>query len=228
VHHWSILIIVQRDATQSSLFIILQVHSTCFGCQPHPSSGVHKTVNTASGTGHIFCAATSFQHGQASLATLEGCNCTVPEAVVTVLCTPDDGCGWRPKQVEWTCRIINRLLCVASRWTVIIPLNAELNPICHLLALLDHHILHVSRIRINIVLYCFVYVWCGLGWSKSERWEIDFATEEGLSISLLGELSSSNAGRTVHGWRRDLWCSCVNSIPGEHWFFSILCTVSVW
>ena len=49
-----ILIIVQRDATQSSLFIILHVHSTCFGCQPHPSSGVHKTVTTASGTGHIF------------------------------------------------------------------------------------------------------------------------------------------------------------------------------
>jgi len=34
VHRWSILIIVQRDATQSSLFIILQVHSTCFECQP--------------------------------------------------------------------------------------------------------------------------------------------------------------------------------------------------
>jgi len=30
------------------------------------------------------------------------------------------------------------------------PLNAELNPICHLLALLEaHHILHVSRIRVN-------------------------------------------------------------------------------
>ena len=28
-----ILIIVQRDATQSSLIIILQVHSTCFRCQ---------------------------------------------------------------------------------------------------------------------------------------------------------------------------------------------------
>ena len=39
----------------------------------------------------------------------------VPDAVVTVLCTPDDGCGWHPKSVEWTCRIINRLLCVASR-----------------------------------------------------------------------------------------------------------------
>jgi len=32
VHRWSILITVQRDATQSSLFIILQVHSICFGC----------------------------------------------------------------------------------------------------------------------------------------------------------------------------------------------------
>jgi hypothetical protein len=30
------------------------------------------------------------------------------------------------------------------------PLNAELNPICHLLALLGaHHILHVSRIRVT-------------------------------------------------------------------------------
>jgi len=45
-----ILIIVQRDAPQSILFIILQVHSACFRCQPHPSSGVHKTVTTASGT----------------------------------------------------------------------------------------------------------------------------------------------------------------------------------
>ena len=48
-----ISIIAQRDATQNSLFIILQVHSTCFGCQTHPSSGVHKTVTTYSGTGNI-------------------------------------------------------------------------------------------------------------------------------------------------------------------------------
>jgi hypothetical protein len=33
------------------------------------------------------------------------------------------------------------------------PLNTELNPICHLLALLGpHHILHVSRIRVK---HCF-------------------------------------------------------------------------
>ena len=168
MHRWSILITVQQDTTQSSLFIILQVHSTCSWCQPHPSSGVHKTITTAFGTGHKFCTATSLQRGQASLATLEGgswpvpeavvtvlctpddgcgvCvvfhfilvlviffvqlspsnvatleegSCTVPEAEVTVLCTPDDGCGWHPKQIEWTCRIINRLLCVVSRWTII-------------------------------------------------------------------------------------------------------------
>jgi len=34
------------------------------------------------------------------------------------------------------------------------PLNAELNPICHLLALLGaHYILHVSRIRVNTTLF---------------------------------------------------------------------------
>jgi hypothetical protein len=32
------------------------------------------------------------------------------------------------------------------------PLNAELNPICHLLALLGAHpIFHVSRIRVNVI-----------------------------------------------------------------------------
>jgi len=30
-------------------------------------------------------------------------------------------------------------------------LNAKINPICHLLALLGaHHILHISRIRVNL------------------------------------------------------------------------------
>ena len=88
----SILILVQRDAIQSSLFIILQVHSTCFGYQPHPSSGEHKTVTTASGTCHILCAATSLQRGQAWPRWREVA-APVLEAVVTVLCTPDDGCG---------------------------------------------------------------------------------------------------------------------------------------
>ena len=113
VHRCFLLIIFQRDATQSSLFIILQVHSTCFGCLPHPSSGVHKTVTTASGTGHILV-----QLPPSNVAKLAWPRCR-EVAVVTVLCTPDDGCGWHPKHVEWTCRIINRLLCVASCWTII-------------------------------------------------------------------------------------------------------------
>ena len=67
-----------------------------------------------------YCATTS-------LATLDRGSCTVPEAVVTVLCTPDDGCGWHPKHVQWTCRIINRLLCVASRWTLLIQISDARN-----------------------------------------------------------------------------------------------------
>jgi len=70
-----------------------------------------------------YCAATSLQCGQAWPHWREvGAQkiWPVPEAVVTVFCTPDDGCGWHPKHVERTCRIINRLLCVASRWTIII------------------------------------------------------------------------------------------------------------
>ena len=114
-----ILIIVQRGATQSSLLIILQGHSTCFGYQPHPSSGIHKTVTTASGTGHaVLCSyipPTWPRWREVAAQKIW----PVPEAVVTVVCTPDDGCGWHPKHVEWTCRIINKLLCVASRWTII-------------------------------------------------------------------------------------------------------------
>jgi len=110
VHCWSILIIVQRDATKSSLFIILQVHCTCFGCQPHPLSGVRKTITTAC-VAKLACPCWREVAAQKIWP--------VPEAVVTVLCTPDDGCGWHPKHVQWTCRLINRLLCVASCWTII-------------------------------------------------------------------------------------------------------------
>jgi hypothetical protein len=44
-------------------------------------------------------------------------------------------------------------------------LNAELNPICHLLALLGaHHILHVSRMRVNKRQYIRkIYIYISLG-----------------------------------------------------------------
>jgi hypothetical protein len=37
--------------------------------------------------------------------------------------------------------------------TILNPLNAELNPICHMLVLLAHPILHISRIRVKSVLF---------------------------------------------------------------------------
>ena len=33
------------------------------------------------------------------------------------------------------------------------PLNSELNPICYLLALLAHHLLHFSRIRVKLLTF---------------------------------------------------------------------------
>ena len=43
------------------------------------------------------------------------------------------------------------------------PLNAELNPICHLLALLGVHFLHVSRIRVKLLtlrlLMSYIYIY---------------------------------------------------------------------
>jgi hypothetical protein len=93
-----ILTIVQRDAIQSSLFIILQVHSTCFGCQLQPSSGVHKTVTTASGT-YIFYAATTLQRGQTSLykfrvsttpiiRSTQNCNYSLPVLIIFFMQLP--------------------------------------------------------------------------------------------------------------------------------------------
>jgi len=103
-----VLITVQRDATQNRLFIILQVHSMRFGWQPHPLSGVHKTVTTASGTGHIFLCSylpttwpkywsyflcSQAQRGQARLVTLEGGSCT-KNMTSTGGCSYSFVCSW--------------------------------------------------------------------------------------------------------------------------------------
>jgi len=45
------------------------------------------------------------------------------------------------------------------------PLNPELNPICYLLALLAHHFLHLSRIRVKsltirlLMSYIYIYIY---------------------------------------------------------------------
>jgi len=46
---------------QYAVIYLLQNYSTRFGCPPHPSSGAHKTVTAASGTGHITYPGTFLQ-----------------------------------------------------------------------------------------------------------------------------------------------------------------------
>jgi transposase len=45
------------------------------------------------------------------------------------------------------------------------PLNPELNPICYLLALLVHHFLHVSRIRVKATIKFIFGVNFGLNYN---------------------------------------------------------------
>jgi len=65
---------MSNDMQQYAVYILLQNCSTCFGCRPHPSSGVHKTVVTATGTSHMFV---QLPHSSVTLATLEGGSCMV-------------------------------------------------------------------------------------------------------------------------------------------------------
>jgi len=43
---------MSNEMQQYAVYILLQNHSAFFGCRPHPTSGVHKTVVTATGTSH--------------------------------------------------------------------------------------------------------------------------------------------------------------------------------
>jgi hypothetical protein len=80
---------------------LLQNYSKCLGCPSHPSSGEHKNVTAASGTGHSIWAATFLQRDlQAMLQVVAQILWPVPEVAVTVLCTPDDGWDGHPKYLE--------------------------------------------------------------------------------------------------------------------------------
>jgi len=48
---------------QSAGLYVLQNHSKCFRCPSHPSSGEHKTVIAACGTGHSIWATTFVRRG---------------------------------------------------------------------------------------------------------------------------------------------------------------------
>ena len=102
MHRDSILIRSNKTQQYAGIYL-LQNYSTCSGCLSHPSSGVHKTVTAATGAGHSVRATTFRQRGlirsrwRKVVAHILG---PVPEAAVTVLCTPDDGCDRHPEHVE--------------------------------------------------------------------------------------------------------------------------------
>jgi len=102
---------------------LLKNHSTCFWCPSHPPSGVHKTVTAASGTGHSIWVTTFLQRRlfrprwRKVVAQILW---PVPEAAVTVLYTPDDGCDGRPKHVVSDFAINKYLHTVACYWILLI------------------------------------------------------------------------------------------------------------
>ena len=114
VHRDSILIRPNKMQQYAGIYL-LQNHSTCFECPSHPSSGVHKTVTAASGTGHSIWATTFFQRGLRPhwRKVVAQILWPVPEAAVTVLCSSDDGSDGRPKHVESDFALNNHLHTVA-------------------------------------------------------------------------------------------------------------------
>ena len=89
------------------------------------------------------------------------------------------------KKCAWDIRLNRKLdsssnFCITAQilftnYIKVNPLNAELNPICYLLALLGaHHFLHVSRIRVKLLnfrllmtyiyIYIYIYIWSTHSW----------------------------------------------------------------
>jgi len=101
--HRDYILIRSNEMEHYADVYLLQNYSTCFGCLSHPSSEVYQTVTTASGTGHSVRATTFRQPGlirpRLRKVLLWHVIWPVPEAVVTVWCTSDDGCDRHPKYV---------------------------------------------------------------------------------------------------------------------------------
>ena len=103
IKHWYIILIRSNKMQQYASIYLLQNYSTCFVCPSHPSSGVHKTVTAASGTGHSTRVTTFLECGLIRprwRKVVTKILWPVPETAVTALCNPDDGCDEHPKHVE--------------------------------------------------------------------------------------------------------------------------------
>ena len=82
-------------------------------------------------------------------------------------------CDWWRQTMQFTVHVQTGLAMFELR-AAVNPLNTELNPICHLMALLGaHHILHISRIGFKLALQywqcleknfkqCVIICWAGV------------------------------------------------------------------
>ena len=101
--HRDSILIRSNETQQYACVYLLQNYSTCFGCLSQPSSGVHQIVPAASDTGHSVRAITFCQRGLVRPRWRKVVPLTlwpVPEAAVTIWCTPDDGYYRHSKHVE--------------------------------------------------------------------------------------------------------------------------------
>ena len=149
-----------------------------------------------------------------SLATLEGGSCTVLDAIVTILCTPDDGCVWHPKHVEITCRIINRLLCESYDYWIVHLLDSwvkrdQLDVTCFIISLFNvHHVWDVNTsILRSLRLMCWVISWLILLWFDVCWCYVMVCLGYGIRMQAEALLGSMCVGVT-------LWygCGCVVSL----------------
>ena len=62
-NNYVVVLIRSKKMQQYAGIYLLQNYATCFGSPSHPSSGVHKTLTAASGTGHSICATIFLQRG---------------------------------------------------------------------------------------------------------------------------------------------------------------------
>ena len=84
---------IQQDATVYRCLFTANP-STCLGCPSHPSSGVHKTVTAASGTGHSIWATAFLQRCSNTMTCTKGCSYSFMYSWWWVRWTPE------------TCRVI--------------------------------------------------------------------------------------------------------------------------
>jgi len=118
--------------------------------------------------------------------------CTVP--LVAVIC-----------QENWLFQIWHSAKISFLSILVFNPLNAELNLICHLLALLGvHHFLHVSRIRVNVLAGSSLPV-IDMFVSMYQKWHAWRRNSYKLGIPLMSIMFVWNIHYTVVYMWKNLW-----------------------